>query len=212
MSEAQPNEAAAEALLPWYVNGSLDAAERELVERALERSQTLRAELVRLERLGTLVADVGAVEPVPAADGFARLRRMMLASAPSPTARPHWTAGAGGLLGLLWRPAVVAGLATVVVIEAAAIATLVPASAPPRFVTAAGPAEGARAVVKFKPETTLSDIQSLLAAEQATIVRGPTPDGSLVVQWPGLGIDAVDRAIERLRANQAIVVRAERGT
>jgi hypothetical protein len=137
---------------------------------------------------------------------------MMRAAAPSPTARPHWGSGAGGLLGLVWRPAVVAGLATVVVIEAAAIATLVPASAPPHFVTAAGPAEGARAVVKFKPETTLSEIQSILAAEQATIVRGPTPDGSLVVQWPGLGIDAVDRAIVRLRTNQATVLRAERGS
>jgi anti-sigma factor RsiW len=213
MNKTGTNETGAEALLPWYVNGTLEPEERRMVETALEGNDRLRAELERLQRLSLALDGEAERLPEPAADGFARLRRQMLATAPErPAAKPFWVEVTGGFFQLAFRPAVLAGLAAVVVIETAALVTFVPAAAPPRFVTASGPTDGARAVVKFKPETTLSEIQSILEAEQATIVRGPTPDGSLVVQWTGLGIDAVDRAIQRLRANQAFVLRAERGT
>jgi anti-sigma-K factor RskA len=213
MNKTGATATGAAALLPWYVNGTLGAEERRMVETALAENDGLRQELDRLQRLSLLVADEAVPAPEPAADGFARLRRKMLASAPArPAGRTGWAESAHGFFAFAFRPAVLAGLAVIVVIEGAAIVSLVPSAQPHRFVTASGPADGARAVVKFKPETTLSEIQSILQAEQATIVRGPTPDGALVVQWNGLGIDEVDRAIARLRTNQAFVLRAERGT
>ena len=209
MNKTGLDNAGAAALLPWYINGTLEPDERRSVDAALDRNPTLRAELVRLERLGSLVASEAVLAPEPAADGFARLRRMLAAPA---DAGPAWSQRLAGFFQLTMRPAVVASLVLVVVVEAGAIVALAPASAPPRFVTASGAFEGAKAVVQFKPETTLWQIGAILAAEQATIVRGPTPDGSLVVQWPGLGTDAVDRAIQRLRSNPGYVLRAERGS
>ena len=210
-NETRLSEAAAEALLPWYVNGTLEVKERRQVEEALEESQTLRTELHRLERLGSLVASDALAAPEPRADGFARLQRMIAAPANKPQ-RLAWSERLAQFFELSMRPAVVAALMLVVAIETVAVVAVLSRTETPRFVTASGPAEGAKAVVQFKPETTLSDIQAILGAEQATIVRGPTPDGSLVVQWPGLGTEAVDRAIERLRSNPEFVLRAERGT
>ncbi len=44
-----------EALLPWYVNGTLSADEKEQVEQALKRSENLREELAFLQNVSSSV-------------------------------------------------------------------------------------------------------------------------------------------------------------
>ncbi len=201
-------------LLPWYVNGTLEPGERRRVEQALAGDASLQAELARLQRLGALVTSEAVAVPAPAPDGFARLLSQMLTAArPQPAPSAGWTALIAESFAVWSRPAVLAGLAVIVILEAGGIVALLPADSPQRFVTASAPqGEGLRAVVLFKPETTLLQIRIILDGEQATIVRGPTPDGSVVVQWAGLTTEAVDSAIKRLRASPEFVLRAERGT
>jgi hypothetical protein len=142
-----------------------------------------------------------------------RLQQMLLARSRPRHQTLYWRGFVTDALGLALRPAVVASLLAVVLLETAALLALLPSVAPQRFITASGPEHaGARAVVLFRPETTLLQMRTVLAAEQATIVRGPTPDGSVVVQWLGLPTDAVDGAIDRLRAQSDYVLRAERGS
>ncbi|MBI1778359.1 MAG: hypothetical protein HYR63_23720 [Proteobacteria bacterium] len=205
---------AARALLPWYVNGTLEPDERRMVEAALGASAALRAELSHMQTLGWLVAADADQAPLPAVDGFARLEAMMRQeTGHRPRPLQGWQEALAGFFGPWMRPAVFALLATVVVVESIAVIALLPGGEPQRFVTAAGPqTEGLRALVLFRPETTLLQIRTVLQAEQGTIVRGPTPDGSVVVQWVGLSADAVDQAIKRLRARPDLVLRAERGS
>ena len=68
-------------LLPWYVNGTLDGAEREEVQRALRSSLTCRLEYERLSRMQAVMQGDDA-EHAAADRGFERLMARIHASAP----------------------------------------------------------------------------------------------------------------------------------
>jgi len=75
------NDADLIALLPWYVNGTLEDDERKAVAELLERSEAARKELRALETLSAQVIDeVRANEPVaPVQLGWQRLKRSIAA-------------------------------------------------------------------------------------------------------------------------------------
>jgi len=78
-------------LLPWYVNGTLDGAEREEVQRALRSSLTCRLEYERLGRMQAVMQGDDA-EHAAADRGFERLMARIHASAPRREAAgaPPW--------------------------------------------------------------------------------------------------------------------------
>lgn len=55
-----------EELLPWYVNGTLPAGEREAVERWLRRSPVASVKLAEWRQLSTAVRDQAEEKPTPA--------------------------------------------------------------------------------------------------------------------------------------------------
>lgn len=150
------------ALLPFYVNGTLDGAERAAVAAALETDPGLRAEA---EALAAIRATMQA-EPVqsPGAFGLARLMREIdREAAPPPVVR----AGVSGL----WRIAAVLALALAV----GQVAWIGLREGPPA-VTLAGDGGGGL-LVAFAPGTTEAALRALLLDLDLTIVEGPTALG-----------------------------------
>jgi anti-sigma factor RsiW len=183
------------ALLPWYVNGTLQHVERARVEQhvgeciacrgELEAQRALR-ELVRFE--STPPALVSAL-----AGMHARLDRRASRTAPLGSAlerardwlRPRW---------LAWT-----ALAQAICIAALVAVPTVPTGE--RFHTLSSsrvpPAHGDGVVVVFDDRVTQARMHALLHAFGARIVDGPNTRGALTLAVPDGKQAAVIQALER---------------
>ena len=162
-------------LLPWYLNGTLGARERQRVERHLQECSTCRDELAKERRIYEEMAVEPSVEYMPAPS----LKRLQAAiSAEGAEHTPSRPAGVRRLLP--WT-----GLAAAsIVVAAVAVAFLTTNrwghSPKPDYHTVTIPSahpqdEVIRAV--FSPAVTLVDLQGILAEAQLRIVSGPTEAG-----------------------------------
>jgi hypothetical protein len=169
------------ALLPWYVNGGLDAAETALVEAHLAGCAECVAGL-KFER--RLSAEVEAL-PFDIEQGWIRLRDRLELSASKASIRgrlekalrgsaARWR-GRGPLLA--WAVAAQIGL-----LAAAAVLAIGDA----RYHALGAPAEAAtgNAVVIFRPDATEAELREALEASHARLVGGPTAAGAYVIRIP----------------------------
>ena len=85
-NELRSDERKALELLPWYVNGTLEGEERELVSRQVLASITCRKELERLRRLQQLIQRDDA-EATATGRAFERLMARIEASGDSSASR-----------------------------------------------------------------------------------------------------------------------------
>lgn len=200
-------------LLPWYVNGTLDAEDRRRVEAALAQSADLREELELLRQVSAAVVTSTDAMPEPDPAGFDRLMARIDAEpqrtpAAAP-ARSGFLARAAEWLQASWKPAMAAA-AVVIAVQGAAIVALVGDRAGGGdFRTASGPTAGqteARFLVGFADGAALADIRALLERADAVIVKGPTADGYFVVAAQG---DAA-QAQAALQSAANLVTQAER--
>jgi anti-sigma factor RsiW len=184
------------ALLPWFVSGRLDPAERAEVEAHLTSCPGCRAE-ERMER--RLEAEVSAL-PLDVEHGWARMRARL--AEPTPARRigvgPRLAAAARRGDQSLRRSR--AWLIGSVTLQAALmlmmLAVIWPAARPASPVASAyhalsagptSPANGSAAgnvLLMFRPETPERALRAALAAGQARLVDGPTAAGAYVVQVP----------------------------
>ncbi|MEO8813228.1 MAG: zf-HC2 domain-containing protein [Caulobacteraceae bacterium] len=176
-------------LLPWYVGGRLDGADRARVEGHLAGCAECRAD-VDIER--RLAVEVAAL-PVVADLGWARMRGKLDAR-PVGFARrrgARWTIPAlsiaaslllMALAGTLWRPA-----------------------APARYhALGAARATGVgNVVVIFRPRAREADLRAALRAGDARVVDGPTAADAWVLRVPA-GERAA--ALGRLRGQAAVAL------
>lgn len=172
-----------EMLLPWYATGRLDHADMAKVASYLVRHPHVarQFDLVRDEQEQTVAANEGLGSPSAGA-----IDRLM-ASAGRPGGAP-WRAGtplfqrvaefftAPTAGAVRWAAIAVAAL---IVIQAAAIATLVVNDRGGTYQTASGErgGDGVSALVVFTDQATAPAISRLLAEFDATIVDGPKPGG-----------------------------------
>jgi len=184
---------AVQALLPWYANGTLDAAERTEVEAHLGDCARCRADLdfQRLVRTTPVPAPRGDVE-----QGWLALRGR-LAAAPAP-ARPAAPPRAGWALPRWLLPALALQAAFVAAIAAAWL--VLPAPAEYRTLGAATAAPAANALVVFRPDATEAEIRRALRVADARVVGGPTVTDAWLLRVPALGAPA----LARLRAEPAV--------
>jgi len=158
----------AEELLPWYVTGQLDAADRARFEQHL-------AACARCQRtLGQepmLIGQVRAYAP-DIESGWARLRSRIEARAPR---RSRIAVAAGELWDFVRRP-VVAAVATAQVAFLALGAWLVQPLSQPAFVALGSSqvAASANIIVMFKPDAREADLRAAIEASGASLVGGPT--------------------------------------
>jgi hypothetical protein len=210
-------------LLPFYVNGTLDAAACAKVDAALATSAELREELAEIGRLAQGVKAGGRAFGHGDAAGAQRVAtKLAEVRSPAPIAMP--SDRLGGMLAFLnprsWHPAVALSLALAVLAQAAVIANLNGentqrsskiASLEKRlgeveFQLASGPGGGAvqkgSILVQLAPDASWADVETLLANENLEIVGGPS-DGALMLSSDAKDA-ALDLQIKRLKASALI--------
>ena len=181
MSESMNHEQAYE-LLPWYLNGTLEDAERARVESHVRTCLTCHRELKEERGLSELIASSATVE-LSAEAGFDRLSTSLDASRETPrsTERSELERWVG------WPSFATAGLvtATIGILVLVGIAWLVlpVTSQSPGFVTLTGDTRASNHLdVIFASEITEPDMRALLSEFDATIIAGPTEIGRYTIR------------------------------
>ena len=211
-----------ELLLPWYVNGTLEAAERAALDDHLAGCVRCRAELAREEGLAATLRAAEDVAPAPHPAQLARLlgrldgepraeRLPRLAALWAGTPRPvRWAVAAQALLVLAlaavtgWRAggADPARETAAVQTPAAEFRTL--ADTAPEA-PAAAPAGAARLRVLFAEETSARAVRAILQRVGGRIVDGPSPLGVYTVEVPaGPAADPLEVVLDHLRAQPEV--------
>jgi anti-sigma factor RsiW len=188
----------AEELLPWYVTGKLDAADRERVEKHLTECAACQADL-RAER--ALAAEYRDYSPEVEAS-WASLRQRLGPTASHPVAaNSNWWHS-------MSRPAVAGLMAAQLAVIVMTAGTVSYLNQPPAAYRALGSAPvtaTANAVVIFQPQTREDQLRTLLNASGAELVGGPTDADAYVLHIPS---ERRTAALASLR-NRPEVVMAE---
>jgi len=188
---------AAQVLLPWFVNGTLDAAEAAQIGAHVAQCSACQADV----DAQTQWRQLGGAEAAPNGDvdrGWAALRtRLDGLSVPPPVRRPTpaW-----------WRqplPLAVAVQAAVILVMASALVAVLP-SAEPYHALGSAVVIDANAIVVFRADSTQAETSAALLAAGARIVGGPTAADAYLLRLP----EPAAPALARLRA-QPVVARAE---
>lgn len=180
-----------QAVLPWYVTGRLDDAERAAVERHLANCAACREDLQAEREIAALLGS-GA----PDAEANGRALRQRLQARERRNATRHMSAWLGRLGWLLTGSVLTASLIAIV--------------AMPRFVRADYHTLGAPAaeapgnvIVIFRPDISEREFRSTLSASRARLVDGPTASGAYVLRVPRTERAAI---LSGLRARESIVL------
>lgn len=172
-----------EALLPFLVNGTLDKADREIVEAALEEDAGLRADFAALTAIrNSMQAEEAGYSPGEM--GLARLQRALDKEGSITTS----TADAGPpRSSRVWR--VAAAILLAIVVGQAAF--LLRDGGQQTFQLAGD--EAAPIVVSVRPDTTEAALRALLIETGLEIVGGPSALGfyDLAPIDPEMSLDAI---------------------
>ena len=193
------------ALLPWYVNGTLDGATRRAVEHQLTHSPLLRSEVVWLRLVRSQIREQTQAEINPRSEtaGLETLMALIHGEqsgqvVPLPSRLSRWVTGARRL------PVSVGIAAAVVLTQAVIIGALVEQPEHDHLRTLSGATTGGGQLLQmtFTPRATETQIRALLAGVQGEIVAGPGALGVYTVRVPERQGVA---ALERLRSDSITV-------
>jgi anti-sigma factor RsiW len=184
-----------EQLLPWYVNATLPAEERAMVDAHLAECAECRAELASERSLAAGIAGLS----IETEQGWAAFEKR-LDAAPLPTRlrpAPLWRRR----IGIGWTAAPLAAAAAVV------LAVSLPGQTPAGHTyTALGSTPThppGNVIVMFKPDTSERQLSTALSDVAGRLVDGPTATGAYVLRVaPGTR----DAAVNRLRGNAQITL------
>jgi anti-sigma-K factor RskA len=203
-----------EELLPWYVTGRVSREEARGIEAALKTMPDLADKLAQVQREREAVARAAeAVEPAPP-ETLQRLLQQVETTRQWRVPRIENQDAGGWLKGALGRNAVwqVAFATACVAIVALGIRLYNP-TAPGEYGVAnsINQVQGATLLVTFQPAATAGDIASLLTGLNGTIVDGPKPGGTYVVQIPANQPGDVDAATTALMSHKDMVLSVQPG-
>jgi hypothetical protein len=194
----------ADALLPWFVNGTLSDDERASVDRHLRECARCRREVEALRQLQAFCRSAAA--SIDAAAGLRDLHDRVSAPSRRGLVRPRWRRFFDH-----WRHAprwtrwvIVAEFAGAVALTAFVGSHGVESSGPYRTLGAASPASpyGTVAVV-FMPNIEEMEMRRIVQAAGARIVDGPTSTDAYVLRVPP-GHET--NALATLRSEPAVVL------
>jgi anti-sigma factor RsiW len=197
----QPHDEA-EALLPWYATGQLDAADRALVEQHLASCPQCQRQL-SVER--RLVDEFQAYSP-EVDSGWARLRARIEPPRPVPARRelPNVPTLIAGWWLSFSRPAVaglVAAQLAFVVVAGGLVLSL--NRAPYQALSAPPVTSSANIIVMFRPNSSEADLRKLLETSGATFAGGPTEADAYLLRAPA---ETRPRALAALRADPNVTM------
>ncbi len=200
-----PSHSELQALLPWYVNGTLDDATRQHMELALQQSPALRSELLWLTVLRSQVRDVcqaecGQRSADAGLDSLMALIHGEQSGKVTPLRKNSWAwVAAARKLPLSM------GIAAAIVLSQAVVSGTLLARTRDDLAPMSG---GTTAVggqllqITFKPQATEGDIRALLASVQGDIVAGPGALGVYAVRVPD---NQGQQALASLRNNTVVI-------
>jgi anti-sigma factor RsiW len=195
--------------IPWYVNGTLNAADREAMERYLAANATARDEVALFEKTAHEMRQSAQRIPndIGLANTLARIRREKQDNANVTAFSERKTTVSSfswrsWMAGNWMKPALVAAL-TVIGIQSALLLRMSP------VMRGESPSTDTRTVttnasllrVRFSPSATEAEVRVLLSSVSARMYDGPAEDGSYLLQVADR--DAI-RALEALRASRAV--------
>jgi hypothetical protein len=203
-----------EMLLPWYTTGRLARADMARVESYLASHPHVarQLDLVRDEMEQTVAANEAQGWPSPGA-----LDRLMAALPRAPSGGAPQRAGAlffqrikeffafPTATGVRWAAA---GVAILVAVQAAAIATLILGDRGGSYQVASGESaggSGVTALVAFRDEATAPAISKLLREFRAKIVDGPKSGGLYTVKLRVDDRSQADAQLRRLEERRDVV-------
>jgi hypothetical protein len=188
-------------LLPWYVNGTLDAHERRIVDEHLLVCAECRADLESERQLAN--AFVGLMdEAMP--DPPARL--------PVPPADPVRARGPFRAMGTPMRFALIAASQLLIVAASVSFYAAFTSPAPSAYHALSAPVTQAPAgnvIAIFRPDVSEQMLRATLRLAGARIVDGPTAADAYILSVPA---DRLDTALASLRAQPAVVLVQPIGT
>lgn len=206
-----------EMLLPWYVSGRLEAAERRKVEAWLARDADLARQLSLIREEDAQTRKRAEAIAVPASMSIERTLAKALGASVAGTVQPRLFARLGGAVRELFvmpggnlRFAAVAALAAIAV-QGVAIGTLLTGRVDESTYQAAGgpaaAASGTFVLLRFVDTASVKTIAELLAAREMTIVEGPKAGGLFRVRIGAASMAASERdaRIADLRKQGAVV-------
>jgi hypothetical protein len=205
-------------LLPWYASGKTTAAETAAIEKKLQGNPRLQAELnlVRQEKQVSVESVKALGEPDPALlnkmlGQLDNVRQLPPIVRDGAEARPGFFAR---LFGFTPTPALrfaMVAACLLIVAESAALLKL-SGGEEQSYQTASAPeaVTGPELIVHFQPDAKMSAITMLLSDLDATVVKGPMPDGAFVI---ALQKDAdVSGAMTVLRGHADLVAGVDQGS
>lgn len=184
----------AQELLPWYVNGTLDAAEAAQVAAHLAECSVCQADAAAQSRLRSAPVEAATGGNVDRAWVALRGRLDLPTRAPrlrATAARPGWRRG---------LQLAVAIQAAVMLVMAVALFSLISPAEPYRALGAA-PAVEANALAVFRADATQAQMSAALRGASARIVDGPTIADAYLLRVP----DVAPAALARLRAQPGVL-------
>lgn len=198
-----------EELLPWYVTGRVSREEARGIEAALKTMPDLADKLAQVQRERDAVARAAeTIEPAPP-ETLQRLLQQVETTRQWRVPRIENQAAGGWLKGTLGHNVVwQAAFATACVAIVALGVQLYNLPASDTFGVAGdiNHASGATLLVTFQPAATASDISTLLTEMDATIIDGPKPGGTYVVQIPASQAGEVEAATTALKSHTDLVL------
>jgi len=188
---------AVQALLPWYVNGTLADEELVQVQSHLAQCPRCQADAAWQQAVRT-----SPPATAPAADvdrqWTALSQRLEAARPPA----PRWPQVLGDWLRTRWMPLAL-GLQGVTLVAALTITwwAVAPRDDLYRGLGAAPKAPSANALVVFRSTASEADIRNALRANRAQLVGGPTATDAYLLHLSPLSTEA----LSRLRADRAVL-------
>lgn len=182
-------------LLPWFVNGTLEAAEAAQVTEHLAQCMLCEADAATQAQLRAMHAE--ASSPSGDADlGWAVLRGRL-------DPRSHEVARGDAMARSWWRSGLQLALAvqTAVMLVLAGALFSVLSSAEPFRALGTSPVAEANALAVFRADATQAQMSTALRAAGARIVGGPTITEAYLLHLP----DAAPATLSRLRAQPGVL-------
>jgi len=184
-----------QALLPWYAMGRLDAAEQADVAAHLDECAECRAELGFDRRLNQAIGDL----PLDVEQSWAAMRRQIEKAEPRPgigARLRRWLSRNGSRA---WTPAFGWALAAQAGLLLCAGVLLTQYAPSDRYHTlGAAPADATgNLVVIFRPDVSERTIRTLLRANTARMVDGPTAADAYVLHVPAASRPAVLQSLRK---------------
>jgi putative zinc finger protein len=214
------------ALLPWYANGTLSAADRAAVSTHLQECPSCRTELDELLHVDNQIKQTVSAGPMPST-GFAQtvfsrvrqearrgqeeVRRTSPVMTEPSTLMANIDRWLRNLFVPQWVPTLVA---TLLVAQLGILLWTLSQPSPPIDVGGSVTSRGlglptARLRVEFQPSASMQQIQTLLQDVRGRVVDGPNAEGVYIMEIPASDPAAVVQRLQALQSRHEVIRHVE---